>query len=120
VLDHLDSRVVLLRLEGEHDLSTVGEMQDLLEGAQGEGAPVVIDVSDATFIDSSILAAMVAAHRRAEEERIGLAICTGAPAVAGDSHMAVERVLDISGLEEHLQVHSRREEAIAAAKRGVG
>lgn len=119
MFDHIDSGVALLKLEGEHDLSTVEELQELLERAQEGRAPVVIDVSEATFIDSSILAAMVAAHRRAQDERTGLAVCMGARGEGGGSAEAVQRVFDITGLEEHLQVHSRREEAVAAAKRGL-
>jgi anti-anti-sigma factor len=84
VLDHIDSGVALLKLEGEHDLSTVEELQEL-ERAQEDRAPVVIDVSDATFFDSSILAAMVAAHRRARDERTGLAVCLGAGDEEGGS-----------------------------------
>jgi anti-sigma B factor antagonist len=119
VLDHIDPGVALLKLEGEHDLSTVEELQELLERVQENRAPVVIDVSEATFIDSSILAAMVAAHRRAQDERIGLTVCMGSRAEEGGSGEVVQRVLDITGLEKHLQVHSRREEAVAAAKRGL-
>jgi anti-anti-sigma factor len=116
VLDQT-SGVALLRLEGEHDLSTADEVQRLLRQAQDGYAAVVIDVSEARFIDSAIIAAFVAAHRRAQEERSGLAICTGSP--EGNESVAVERVLDVTGLERHLQVHPRREEAVAAAKRGA-
>jgi anti-sigma B factor antagonist len=118
LLDQTSSGIALLRLEGEHDLSTADEVAELLRRAQEGRAAVVIDVSEASFIDSAIIAAMVAAHRRAREERLGLAICTGAPE-EGDASAAVQRVLGVTGLEEQLQVHSKREEAVSAARRGA-
>jgi anti-sigma B factor antagonist len=118
VLDQVDSGVALLKLEGEHDLSTAEAVREQLERVQDMRTPVVVDVSRATFIDSSILAALVVAHNRAREERTGLAICTGPSSPKGRT-WAVERVLNVSGLEEAFEVHSAREAAVAAAKRGA-
>jgi anti-sigma B factor antagonist len=118
VLDQIDAGVALLKLEGEHDLSTADALREQLERVQGTRTPVVVDVSDATFIDSSILAALVAAHRRACQERTGLAICTGRSHSERTSRL-VERVLDVSGLEEQLEIHPAPEAAIAAAKKGA-
>ena len=117
MLDQIDSGVALLRLEGEHDLSTADAVREQLDRVQSKRTPLVIDVSDATFIDSSILAALVAAHNRAREDRTGLAICTGSSHT--EETGVVERVLDVSGLEQALEVHSAREAAVAAAKKAA-
>jgi len=57
------TRVVVL--SGEHDRSTVHELEGALAAAVASGDPAIVDLRRATFADSSILAAIVAAHHRA-------------------------------------------------------
>jgi anti-anti-sigma factor len=60
-----DSRVVV-RLEGEHDVDSAARLATELEDVFGSGADAIIDLSEAEFIDSSILGVLVHAHRVAE------------------------------------------------------
>jgi len=60
-----DSRVVL-RLDGEHDVSSAARLGRELEEVFGSGADVIVDLSEAEFIDSSLLGVLVHAHRVAE------------------------------------------------------
>ena len=52
-----------LRLVGELDLSTVPELRRRLEPELAEGAHIVLDCSDLTFIDSSGAMALIDATR---------------------------------------------------------
>lgn len=56
----------VLTVSGEHDRSTVRELEHALTVAVASGDPAIVDLRRATFADSAILAAIVGAHRRAE------------------------------------------------------
>jgi anti-sigma B factor antagonist len=108
-LERNDPGVAVLTISGEHDLSTAPNLRRRLDGLLEEGAATVLDLSSATFIDSSILSVILHGRRRAAEAKIGFAV---ARPNASD---AVDRVLEVTGLRAELPVHARREEAIMAA-----
>jgi anti-sigma B factor antagonist len=79
--------VTVVRLVGEHDLSTSPDLTDVMDGVAGRDTPVVIDLTGATFIDSTVLRAIFAG---AEESR-GFA-------VAAPVGSAPRRLLELTGL----------------------
>jgi len=82
--------------------------------AQGEAAGVVVDLRETTFIDSSVLAAMIDGRRRAREAGLGFTVLTGERL-----HDDVERLLRLTGLHSELCLSSGRDSAIAAAREGM-
>src|SRR5690348_13376598 len=94
---HGDVRVVVVR--GEHDIYTAPALRDRLDEAlaarQGAEptAGVVVDLSAATFLDSSILGALLEARRRALEAGLGYVVSLG-----DDPEPGVQRILEITGL----------------------
>jgi anti-anti-sigma factor len=62
----VDDSHVVVRLEGEHDVDSAARLGRELAGVFGSGADAIIDLSDAEFIDSSILGVLVHAHQVAE------------------------------------------------------
>jgi len=108
-LERNDPGVAVLTISGEHDVSTAPNLRRRLDGLLEEGVATVLDLSSATFIDSSILSVILNGRRRAGEAKIGFAV---ARTNASD---AVDRVLEVTGLRAELPVHARREEAIMAA-----
>jgi anti-sigma B factor antagonist len=108
-----ESGIALLDLEGEHDIYTAPRLRERL-GELLESAPgVVVDLSSATFVDSSILGALLNGRQRALEQKKGFAVC-----LAAHSHTAVRRVFDMTGLSETLPVLPELEQAIQAAAGG--
>ena len=107
-LERKDQGVAVLTISGEHDLSTAPNLRRRLDGLIEEGVATVVDLSPATFIDSSILGVILDERRRATEARLGFAVVR-----AGGSN-AVDRVLEVTGLRSELPVHAGREEAVAA------
>lgn len=81
--------VTVVRLVGEHDLSTSPDLIDVMDGVAGREAPVVIDLTGATFIDSTVLRAIFVG---AEEGR--------AFAVAAVPGTPPRRLLDLTGLTD--------------------
>jgi len=100
--------VVVLALRGSHDCSTEHELEALLDDAISSSELVVVDVTDAEFVDSSILHNLVKAHRNAPVRGSRFVLQMGTAPI-------VRRVLEISGLLEELECASTREEALAKA-----
>jgi anti-sigma B factor antagonist len=113
-LERNDSGVAVLTISGEHDLSTAPSLRRRLDGLLDEGVATVLDLSPATFIDSSILGVILDGRRRAAEADIGFAVARS------NGSDAVDRVLEVTGLRAELPVHARREEAVMAASGNDG
>jgi anti-sigma B factor antagonist len=112
-LTRSDAGLTVLTISGEHDLSTAPELRRSLERLINGGDPIVVDLSAATFVDSSVLGVILDARRRADEAGLGFAV-----AHEKNGNEAVARVLDVTGLRSQLPVHPAREEAVSAARGG--
>lgn len=115
VLDESVADVVVVVVEGEHDIYTAPTLRERLDEALGRGGGIVVDLTAATFVDSSVLGALLDARRRALEAGQGYVVCVGDSVEPG-----VQRILDITGLVPVLPVLQGREEAIKAARSSDG
>jgi anti-sigma B factor antagonist len=113
-LERTDSGLAVLTISGEHDLSTAPNLRRRLDGLLDERTGVVVDLSAATFIDSSILGVILDGKRRSGEAGLGYAV------LQSNGAEAVSRVLEVTGLRAELPVHAEREEAVSAALDGSG
>jgi anti-sigma B factor antagonist len=113
-IERTDAGLAVLTISGEHDLSTAPILRRRLDGLVGQGTPTVVDLSPATFIDSSILGVILDGRRRAVEAGTGFAV------VHANGTDAVDRVLEVTGLRAELPVHARREEAFSEVSRDSG
>ena len=107
------NEIAALCLEGEFDMANapqiVEEGEQLLRG----GKQLILDLTDATFVDSSAVHALfrLAATGRKQDRVVVLQLGTAA---------IVERAVDISGLDHVLPRASTRGEALAAIERLAG
>jgi anti-anti-sigma factor len=86
---------VVMQLVGELDLSTVTVFVDAIDDVLELQPPKVeLDLSDLSFIDSSGVGAYVTAFRRAMSQGTHLTVGARSP--------LVQRVLELSGVEEAL------------------
>jgi len=104
-LERNDAGLTVLTISGEHDLSTAPTLRRRLDILLEEGTATIVDLSPATFIDSSILGVILDGRRRAADSGIAFAV------VHANGADAVDRVLEVTGLRTELPVHARREEA---------
>ena len=112
VLDDSHGDVLLIAVRGEHDIYTAPALRDRLDEALGRSPTgVIVDLSAATFLDSSILGALLEARRQAHERGIGYVVCLGEEPEPG-----VARILEITGLVPVFPVVRSREEALTAAR----
>lgn len=104
----------VVRLDGEHDLATSPELVEAMAAATPQHARVVVDLTGATFIDSTVLRAittgageseafaLVAPQGTPPRRLLDLTGLTGVYAVAEDLESALQRVgLATAGLPPH-------------------
>jgi anti-sigma B factor antagonist len=112
-LDHTDDGMIVVVVQGEHDVHSAPFLRARIEAVVREQKPFVIDLTPATFIDSSILRVLLEARRQAQENNLGFAISLGDQQAPG-----VRRILEVTGLFPVLPVLPARSEALAAARSG--
>ena len=96
--------VVAVCLEGEFDVSNVSTLREQVDHALERGNDLILDLSQATFIDSSVIRVLFdAAGAGSKDQAIVLQLGT-AP--------IVERALKIVGIERVLPRAHDREEAL--------
>lgn len=98
-----------ISVRGELDLSTAPELEAPLDQAlESDDGSVLIDLTQCEFIDSTGIALIVRAWQRLQGDDGGrsLVICS--------QNDQVRRVLEITGLELSIPVHTTRDEALAA------
>lgn len=99
--------VWVLILQGEHDLSTSPTLSAELEAVfAGGAAEVVVDLAEATFIDSSVAGVLMRACETAREsEASAVALCApgGAPP---------RRLLDVVGITRAIPTFETRAQAL--------
>jgi anti-sigma B factor antagonist len=107
-----DDRFPVVAVSGEHDLNTAPDLRARLDRLLDAGDPLIVDLSHATFVDSSILGVILDARKRAQGAGVGFAVAQG------EGAGAVSRVLEITGLREELPVHGDVDSAAAALGNG--
>jgi anti-anti-sigma factor len=107
----LENGIRVVSVRGELDLGTAPELEGPLEEAIGAKEPLLLDLSECEFIDSTGIAMIVRAWQQ---------LCNGHPAgmvaICGSAEQ-VRRMLEVTGLEHAIPVHRSREEALAALGR---
>lgn len=100
---------VVIRLTGEADLSTVGQLRDALNGQISGGArQLTIDMSGLRFADSSSIRALTEAHLALKAQGGSLELVHPQPNVA--------RILVLLGIDQVLTVRPRPDSGTAEAR----
>jgi anti-sigma B factor antagonist len=111
VVDTAENGVSVVAVHGEHDVYTAPSLREQLSSLLEDGNPVVVDLTPATFIDSSILGVLLGGLRRAREHESGFALVIGEA-----SEPTVRRIFEVTGLFPVFPVFASREEAVSAAR----
>ena len=108
-----ETGVLVIALEGEADMSTAVKFNESFFSAARSGMKrVIADLSDVSFIDTTMLNALVVGHRRMVRDRGSFAVVCNGPRVA--------RVLEITGLGQILDVFGTRDDALAHVRQVSG
>lgn len=96
----------VIAVEGEADMLTAVRFNESFFHAARSGTrQVVADLSDVSFIDTSMLNALVVGHRRMVRDRGRFAVVSNGPKVG--------RILELTGLGQILAVFDTRDAALA-------
>ena len=98
--------VVVVALRGEHDLAGKDELSAALGHACAVEPLVVVDLSECTFIDSTVIAALVSSYALVGEEGRRLALLI--PQTDG----IVARTAELSGLRALVPTFASLDEAL--------
>jgi anti-anti-sigma factor len=100
--------VAVVRLLGEHDISTSDLLGSELHRHVGEG--IVVSLTETEFLDSSVVHELYAAHERLRKQNRQLVLHVATASI-------VRRVLELSGLSTELPCTGSLEQAVEFARR---
>jgi anti-anti-sigma factor len=100
------SEVAVVVLRGEHDLASVGTLAGQLANALATSEHLIVDVSEAAFIDSTTIRAIAAAKNEADLSGRRFNLLVGTAAI-------VEMALELSGVIPLLNTVHSLDEALA-------
>src|SRR4051794_18798499 len=100
-----DGDIAVVRLAGDHDLSTAGLVREALREVSDHRL-VVLDVSPCTFVDSTVLGVLVAASRRTAEAG-GRVLGVGAQGIVRNA-LRVTAMQELLHDEEELEPAARQ------------
>ena len=98
----LDDYLWVVALSGEHDLSDVAEVERAIASAFDEGSVPVIDLTQATLVDSTVIDAILYAHELAATSR------DRDMAVIATPETHTRRSLEL-GLGGYINIYERRQ-----------
>jgi anti-sigma B factor antagonist len=94
----------VVALEGDHDVSTADQLETSVMDIFATGTCVIVDLSDATFIDSSILSALARCQQRADHDEEFIVVAPPGTTAA--------RLFELAGASDLLATFPTRDAAI--------
>ena len=107
--DEIDAQTHVIELGGEIDLYTAPEFKErMVELIEAGKKHIVVDLTQATFIDSTTLGVLVGGVKRLRPSGGALAlVCT-------DENIA--KIFEITGLDRVFPIHENREAALESLR----
>ena len=103
--ESLDGGGVVMKLDGDIDMFVSPSLGARLHQlAEEEAGNVVVDMTGARFIDSSVLSTLVHAQNELQTHHCALAVVAAAP--------YTRRTFELTGLRDLLRVSESRDEAV--------
>ena len=97
--------IIAVCVEGDVDLTNAGDLDAQIERALNGGNGLVVDFSDASFVDSTVIHVLVRAAQSAKVRNQTIVLQFGTAAI-------VERVLELFNIERVLPRADSRQEAV--------
>jgi anti-sigma B factor antagonist/stage II sporulation protein AA (anti-sigma F factor antagonist) len=110
---HVDSDtdgIVAVCVQGDFDVANVSALRDQVDEALASGDDLILDLSEATFIDSSVIRVLFDAARTVRGREQNLVLQLGTAPI-------VERALTIAGIERVVPRAHDRDEALRMIRR---
>jgi anti-anti-sigma factor len=111
VTHHDDNGTWLIAIEGEHDISTTPLLEQQTSTVWPRCTLAVVDLSEATFIDSSMINWLLRAR-----SALGATGQQALRVVHGPPGGVVERILDLTSFHDQVPCHPTRQDALAETR----
>ena len=99
----------MVALVGEHDAYSSHRLESELVVLVEEGRRIVVDLRDATFIDSTTLSALLNGRNTADRNGLDLALV-----LSDESYTPVHQILDITGLRSEFRIFDDVDDALGS------
>jgi anti-anti-sigma factor len=110
-LDNAEPKVGIVTLIGEHDAYSAGRIESELALLRDAALHVVVDLTEATFIDSQTLSVLLGARHASEQRKLGFVVV-----LSEEDYTQVHRILDMTGLISAFVVERTLERALASSR----
>jgi anti-anti-sigma factor len=107
-VSNVAQHVWVVAVQGEHDLSTVSQLDDAISQVFAAGSRMVIDLSGASFIDSSVLSSLLRARETANQQSSDDLVIVAPPGTMS------RRVIDMTGVGARVPIFDSRQAALFA------
>jgi anti-anti-sigma factor len=108
-----DPPAAVVALVGEHDAYSSERLENELTVLLDEGRRIVVDLRDASFVDSTTLSALLGARLRAEQSSLGFALL-----LPDQEYSQVHQILELTGLGPTFAIFGKLDAALAAVRAG--
>jgi anti-sigma B factor antagonist len=110
--EEIDGGVHVIRVGGDLDFNAAPQLKEsIVRRFDGGGSQLIIDLSDASFIDSTGIGVIAGGLERANEAGGSLAVVCDEPNVV--------RIFEVVGLDGLIPLHRSREDAVSSFARAV-
>ena len=109
-----DAPTGIVTLIGEHDAYSAARLENELSLLVDRGIRVVVDLSEATFVDSQTLSVLLSARHSAETAGVGFTLV-----LPREPYTQVHRILELTGLASAFAIFPTFKRASAAARESV-
>jgi anti-anti-sigma factor len=113
-LDRREPAAGIVSLLGENDSYVAARLESELHVLLESRLPVVVELAEATFIDSQVLSVLLGARHDAECAGLGFAL-----ALPDTPYTQVHRLLELTGLASTFAIRTTAEDALRAARDGA-
>ena len=110
-IDRSEPGVAVVSLRGEHETYTAPKLERELDGLLDEGVALVVDLTEATFVDSSVVSVLLRIREAAAATDLAFFL------VMDDrTGSSVRTLFEVTGLRAVFPVAASREEAVDAVR----
>lgn len=111
-VEHPEPGLAIVSLRGEHDLASRKALAETLARA-GEGRNLLVDLSECTFLDSTVLGVLLAnsLEREAAGDRLGLVVPPEA--------QIVFRITRVAGVASFMPIYASRDAGVESLHAGA-
>ena len=113
-IEVVSARAAVVTLEGDHDVASRDAIADAFSVA-GTGRDLLVDLTDCTFIDSTIIKLLLQTMRRLEEQDTRFELV-----IDSDPRGHVARVAELMGIPDVIPTHDSRSAGIRSLADGEG